>query len=259
MRKLYILIFALTFSLALSCSEGGEKEAVLPEGHVITFEESWFEPFYATSPYSGSAVTPDYVWCDQTTSLSSEPIFSESYGFTFYGGGATISGYSSSVFNDTFDYTQDLYFYEEASLASVVNHALVFYGNYEAEATGAMDLRPELYFADGVEREILAARVAPTCYFLNVANNGNPFSPALSEGDEIIISATGFDAEDKQTGVSHFTLASYGNIPTEWRVWSLAELGRVVRVQFNIVGGPTNEYGMMSPKYFALDDIVVGE
>lgn len=259
MRKLYILIFALTFSLALSCSEGGEKEAVLPEGHVITFEESWFEPFYATSPYSGSAVTPDYVWCDQTTSLSSEPIFSESFGYTFYGGGATVSGYSSSVFNDTFDYTQDLYFYEEASLASVVNHALVFYGNYEAEATGAMDLRPELYFADGKPRRILAARIAPTCYFLNVAINGNAFSPKLAEGDKIIVSATGYDAAGEVTGVSEFTLATYGDVLHRWRVWSLAELGSVVRVEFNIVGGPTNEYGMMSPKYFAIDDIVVGE
>lgn len=246
-------------AMAVGCSDDDTPQQELPTGHTITFEEACFEPFYATSPYSGAAVTPDYIWCDEATSLSSKPIFAESGGYTFYGGGATISGYSSSTFNDTYDYTQDLFFYQAASLASVENHALVIYGNYEAEAIGAIDLRTELYFADGVEREILAARVAPTCYFLNVANNGNPFSPALSEGDEIIISATGFDAEDKQTGVSHFTLASYGNIPTEWRVWSLAELGRVVRVQFNIVGGPTNEYGMMSPKYFALDDIVIGE
>lgn len=259
MKKLYFLILSATLLAAVGCSESDEPQQQLPQGHVITFEEAWFEPFYASSPYSGAAVTPDYVWYDQTTTLSSEPIFSTSYGYTYYGGGATVSGYTSNTFNNTFDYTQDLYFYQSASLASVVNHALVLYGNYEPEAVGAVDLRPVIFFADGVEREILAARIAPTCYFLQVAENGNAFSPALGEGDKIIVSATGFNAEGKVTGVSEFTLASYGDVVHHWRVWDLSALGAVERVQFNVVGGPTNEYGMMSPKYFALDDIVIGE
>lgn len=259
MKKLHILTLALTLMGVVACNDSDEQEQVLPVGHTITFEESWFEPLYATSPYSGAAVTPDYKWYDTATSLSSNVIFSTSGDYTFYGGGTTISGYSSSAFNDTFDYSQDLYFYQEASLANVVNHALVFYGNFEPEAVGAIDLRPELYFADGEERRILAARIAPTCYFLNVAVNGNPFSPKLAEGDKIIVSATGFDLQGEVTGTSEFTLATYGDIVHNWRVWSLAELGKVARVQFNITGGPTNDYGMMTPKYFALDDIVIGE
>lgn len=256
MKKLYILIVA---SLAFACSDSDEPQQFLPEGHTITFEEAWFEPFYATSPYSGMAVTPDYIWCDQATTLSSKPIFTTSGDYTFYGGGATVTGYTSSTYGVEHDYTQDLYFYQEASLAAVQNHALVLYGNYEAEAIGAMDLRPEIYFADGVERKILAAEIAPTCYFLIVATEGNAFSPAMGEGDEIIVSATGFNAAGEITGVSHFTLASHDDIVNSWRVWSLSELGKVAKVQFNIVGGPTNEYGMSTPKYFALDNIVVEE
>lgn len=259
MKKLYFLILATTLCIGSACSDDEQAEKELPQGHTISFEEAWFEPFYATSTYSGAAVTPDYIWLDEATTLSSRPIFSTSYSYTYYGGGATVSGYSSSSFNSTFDYTQDLYFYQEASLASVVNHALVFYGNYEPDAVGAIDLRPEIFFADGVEREIVAARIAPTCYFLQVAENGNAFSPALGDGDKIIVSATGFNAQGEITGVSEFTLASYGDVVHDWRVWDLSALGAVERVQFNIVGGPTDEYGMSTPKYFALDDIVIAE
>jgi hypothetical protein len=31
----------------------------------------------------------------------------------------------------------------------------------------------------------------------------------------------------------------------------------VVSVRFNITGGPTDEWGMMSPRYFAIDDITI--
>jgi hypothetical protein len=34
-------------------------------------------------------------------------------------------------------------------------------------------------------------------------------------------------------------------------------LGEVVKVQFYILGGNTDDCGMTTPKYFALDDIVV--
>ena len=71
------------------------------------------------------------------------------------------------------------------------------------------------------------------------------------------MTATGYDAMRRKTGSVAMTLAEKGNITKSWRAWDLSALGAVVSVRFNITGGPTYEWGMMSPKYFAIDDITI--
>ena len=87
--------------------------------------------------------------------------------------------------------------------------------------------------------------------------NGNEFSPKLAEGEQIQVYATGFDSEGNTTATATFTLATYGSTVKEWTTWDLSSLGEVVKVAFNIMGGHSDDYGMTTPKYFALDDIKV--
>ncbi|MBO4994202.1 MAG: DUF4465 domain-containing protein, partial [Alistipes sp.] len=96
-------------------------------------------------------------------------------------------------------------------------------------------------------------------YFLNIAQNGNPFSAPLAEGDVVEIFATGYDSTGAETATASMVLARKGSYITEWTEWDLSSLGRVAKVRFNIKGGPATEWGMTTPKYFAIDNIAIEE
>ena len=128
-------------------------------------------------------------------------------------------------------------------------------GNYDDFSNG--DERAEFFFADGQERKILECQVNSTTYFLNIAQNGNPFSAPLAEDDRVVISATGYDSSGVETATVTKTLARKGEYIKQWTPWDLSALGRVVKVRFNIEGGPMTEWGMTTPKYFAIDNIAI--
>ena len=96
-----------------------------------------------------------------------------------------------------------------------------------------------------------------TCYFLSVAAKGNALAPALEEGQDVLIHATGYDAAGKETGTVTMTFASKDKLIKEWTKWDLSSLGKVAKVRFNMTGGPDNGYGFSMPAYYALDDITI--
>ncbi|MBO7330883.1 MAG: DUF4465 domain-containing protein, partial [Alistipes sp.] len=136
---------------------------------------------------------------------------------------------------------------------------LIAHGNYEPEVDPELDLRPKFEFSDGKARTIKGCQVNCTTYFINIAENGNPFSPALKDGEEIKIYATGYDKSGREGKTAEMTIARKGKIIKEWTSWDLSKLGEVVSVKFNIRGGNADEWGMTTPKYFAIDNIVVEE
>ena len=48
-------------------------------------------------------------------------------------------------------------------------------------------------------------------------------------------------------------------IITEWTKWDLSVLGKVVKVEFNLVGSDdmVGDFGLVVPAYFAYDDVAV--
>lgn len=248
-----------------------EKEQQLTETFVVTFEEGRLAHFvadYVGSAYSSDVVTPDYVWECDYTKLTSYPITIEWDGVSYLSGGFAISSYCSNdleAFNDYGAYLKDLYVYNANYKYGSVgggnnnsNNFLVGYGNYEGTEEGAEDdYRPTLEFSDGKARTIKGCYVNATAYFVSITELGNEFSPALKAGEKITLTATGYDEQGAKTGSVTMTLAEKGNITKSWRAWDLSTLGPVAKVRFNITGGPTDEWGMMSPKYFALDDITI--
>lgn len=119
------------------------------------------------------------------------------------------------------------------------------------------DSRPIFAFADGVARTIQSCYINSTCYFLSVAAKGNALAPALEEGQDVLIHATGYDAAGKETGTVTMTFASKDKLIKEWTKWDLSSLGKVAKVRFNMTGGPDNGYGFSMPAYYALDDITI--
>ena len=265
MRRFLILFLALVSVVGFSaCS----KEQSEPKRVTITFEGSEWAKYLATDSYSGNFVTEDYILRDKETTLTSTPIFNEySWGgesFRNFDAGFTLSAYNTAQITgfDTYLYMGDLYCYNpNASMATSgggnngSDRFIVSYGNYDEGISE--DLRSELYFADGKARKVVGCYVCTTAYFVQIAEHGNAFSPALAEGDEVKIYATGYDSAGKELKTVSMTLARKGSVLKRWTAWDLSALGKVSRIKFNIKGGPTDEWGMMSPKYFALDDITI--
>ena len=243
-----------------SCSDSGDDHI---RTVTVTFDGAAWTPYVAATAgktYTGDVATEDYVWKDAETTLSSTPIFTD-YGYgKFFGGGWVVSSYNSSDEAKFGDYHYDLYVYNPANADAVKggghngsDNFLVGFGNVD----DTRDNRPTLEFADGKARTVKGCYVNSTCYILNVMRNGNTFSPALGDGDEIKIHDTGYDAAGAETGTVSLLFATKDRMITSWTAWDLSSLGAVVKVRFSISGGPSTAYGMTTPTYYAIDDVTV--
>ena len=258
-----ILRFTLCSALLalVSCSDSDG-----PKQYILDFEGEQWNALSAVSygePYSSNVVSDGYEWRDSTTSLSSRALVDYTYG-AYIRGGMLLSSYNSSDVATYGDYSKDLYVYNASSQSPTrgggygcSDNFLIVVGNYDDYSNG--DERAEMFFADGRARTIKGCYVNSTTYFLNIAQNGNDFSNPLAQGDEVVIIATGYDSTGAETATAQMTLARKGDYITQWKAWDLTTLGQVVKVRFNIVGGPMTEWGMTTPKYFAIDNIVIEE
>ena len=257
MKRLFT--FALLLA-AVACTKNKDNNHTI----TIDFEGAGWNAHSATTAgttYSSDLVAGGYKWSDAASSLTAEPLIDDSYGYTYIRSGMLISSYNSADIATYGDYTKDLFAYnpDSASTTSGGGHNgsdnfLIVVGNYNAIANS--DDLAEMHFADGKARKVLGCYVNYTTYFLNIAKNGNPYSPALAEGDAPIkLTATGYNAIGAETGSAEMTFARYNNFLNDWTAWDLSALGEVVSIKFNLTGGPTTEWGMTTPKYFAIDDI----
>ena len=255
------LFFALAL-LAVACNN--DKDEPQREWVTIDFETENFQQLSATSPSTWGYVKGGYAWIDPTTSLYHEAIFTNDYGYELFAGGLVVSGYNSNEVTHFGTYESDLYVYNGRKADSTKgggaegsDHFLISYGNYEPAVDAEADMRPTITFSDGKARMVKGCQVNCTTYFINIAKYGNPYSPALKDGEEIKVYATGYDAAGKEGKTAEMTIARKDNIIQKWTAWDLTSLGEVVSVKFNIRGGNTDEWGMTTPKYFAIDNIVV--
>lgn len=254
-------LFAMLLAVA-ACSNS--KDNSKPR-FGINFEGEQWDALSATTAgvsYSSDLVAKGYEWRDEFSSLSSKALVDDTYGYAYILSGMLVSSYNSSDINTYGDYTKDLYVYCATSTSPTEgggnngsDNFLIVVGNYNDSSND--DEHAEIFFADGVERRFLSCHVNSTTYFLNIVKNGNPYSPALGEGDEIIISATGYDSSGAKTGTVTMPFARKGWYVTRWTAWDLSPLGKVASIKFNVTGGPTTEWGMTTPKYFAIDDFTI--
>ena len=238
-RFFYLLTLVALAATAAGCDENSTSLEIFRHA-TITFEGEAWESAIASNSSSFDFMTEGYVWEDAATSLTSRPKFTSSDWGSFY------------VYNADADDVR------AGCGAEGSDNFLIFYGDIKGlAAVVGVDCRPEIYFRDGKARIIENCQINSTAYFVNIVENGNEFSPKLAEGEQITLSATGYDAAGEKTADTTFTLATYGSTVKEWTEWDLSSLGEVVRVSFNIMGGHSDDYGMTTPKYFAMDNIRV--
>lgn len=123
---------------------------------------------------------------------------------------------------------------------------------------------PGIQFMDEEPRVIDHMYVTNTTYAYGIITRGEcDFGGSYEYTDESTfkIIAYGYDSfEDTEPTTTEFYLLNTGKrIVTDWTKWDLSVLGKVVRVEFNLVAcyEGYGRYGLVIPAYFAYDDVAV--
>lgn len=181
-------------------------------------------------------------------------------GGAYWNGGHAISDYYME------DYTQATYETQFAVSTGTVGAAGHNGSKNFCVQNGYVDDKswktvvPSFYFADGVARVVDHMYVVPTSYVYNSLMNGDGFSTPAGDDTWYKIVATGFDANGSATGTAEFMICNgKDNIVSEWTKFDLSKLGKVVKIEFNLVGSEdlVGDYGLNCPAYFAYDDVAV--
>jgi hypothetical protein len=101
-----------------------------------------------------------------------------------------------------------------------------------------------------------------TTYTYYVLRDGNQFARQFTAGDWFKLTITGLDGSGGVCGVKEFDLADYQApnqyIVNDWTWVDLTSLGSAVRsLKFELSSSDTGAYGMNTPGYFAMDNMVL--
>ena len=247
------------------------KNAELYELRVLTFEDEdcngeelgdgkykWSE-FIPTGGQYGSGHA-GYWWGDYgNTELEFTPVYGM-YGA--FAGHAGISNYVGTDWENQGNYMYDLQAYNVTGGHSGSNFNTHF-GYVDESGYGMNDTMPSFYFWDGEARVIDHMWVTNTTYVYNQLQVCTGFGAnyTLSDSSTFKIVAYGYESDnDKEPTTAEFYLLNTGKqFVTEWTKWDLSVLGKVVKVEFNLVGSDDmyGSYGFIMPAYFAYDDVAV--
>lgn len=214
---------------------------------------------YGDMGYMGEMRGCDYHWYDEgNTYLASE--FPVNYGSQVYwGGGHVVSSYASLDYTTygSYEHQMTVYGPEGAGGHNSSKNFGIHYGYIDGSEYNMTEILPYFYFADGVERVIDHMWVNNSCYAISCFMDGNGLTAVIGEEDWVKITATGYDSAGSSTTAEFYLCNGPEQIVTEWTKWDLSSLGKVLKVEFNILGSSDNGYGFSQPSYFAYDDVAV--
>lgn len=176
-----------------------------------------------------------------------------------------IEEYSS---NDNMMFMIDLQAYNVSGGANGSKNFCSQYGYLDPEEYATQyspeGVLPGFQFYDEKPRVIDHMYVTNTTYAYGIIINGEcDFGGSYEYTDESTfkIIAYGYDSmDDTEPTTTEFYLLNTGKrIITDWTKWDLSVLGKVVRVEFNLVAcyEGYGRYGLVIPAYFAYDDVAV--
>ncbi len=99
--------------------------------------------------------------------------------------------------------------------------------------------------------------VTNTTYAYLSMLNGDSFAKAFDEDDWFLLTVYGLDSSYEKTGSSvEFYLAEGTDILSTWEWVDLTGLGAVYGLEFELTSSDSGAYGMNTPAYFAMDNLV---
>ncbi|MCE5302958.1 MAG: DUF4465 domain-containing protein [Planctomycetaceae bacterium] len=108
---------------------------------------------------------------------------------------------------------------------------------------------------DGME--VVSAMFTNTTYAAASMLHGDGFTEAFTSDDWFLLTVTGQDALGGVTGTVDFYLAQNGSVLTAWETVDLTSLGDAATLVFDLTSSDTGAWGMNTPAYFAMDNLVL--
>lgn len=241
MKKFLFMAVALVVASAVFTSCKDEEEDG-PKELTVTFEGEYFTKLIDNPQYKGALIYSGdpYVWTDVVTGLTSScqkedwsqwgPQYEGVFGWS---NGVAISNYI-----------------DDDAAAGYQKQLSVPVSNGSSNFAIVWDNNSTLSFADGQAYVIKSMMVSPTTYSLNNVLK------AAGDGYEFKVIATGTKA-DGTTSTLDIYLAKGNDVKKSWFDVDMSALGAVKSVAFTFDGTDQGKSGLATPKYFALDNVVV--
>lgn len=199
-----------------------------------------------------------------------------SYGEAFWSGGFAVTNYYSNSykldevskqlgeeFSAWFETQLTVYDIDNESAGHNSAQCLIGYGYYDGSGFSS-DNRPSFAFADSSYHFIygtpVSADVKVACYFAHSVIDGDDFNEPITKDSRLIVEVIGYDENGKETGKSQIDLVKNGRVFADWQTIDLTPLGDCHIFRFNIrdlVGDQSNDYGLSSAAYIAVDNVKV--
>lgn len=230
-----------------ACEEDENFNPTIDEEQTVTvdFEGTYFSALIDTPQYGGpmlyGELASNYRWTDPATSLTGGMTNKWGGQYGFSEGGTAISNYLDAR-------VDSLHSYDAQLAVPVSNGSSNFVVVFDEATVG---------FADSVAREIKSIDMIGTTYMLSVAKQGNGLARALNLSiDYFDVNIEGFNGSES-TGTVKMAVCAAGGMMTKWCTCSLASLGKVTSLKFTMDGSDKGEWGLNTPAYFALDNVVI--
>ena len=280
MKKIFFFAALCLVNVALTAQEDYELRILTFEDEDAKFSEYMLE--YGDYPtittwsdliddpqYGGpllygpqaSGMEAPYRWYDEgnTELMHESPM---GYGtYCYWSGGHAISNYVcedvASEYRNYGDMNGQLTVCATSGNNGSANFAM-HYGYMDGSIWNLTEYLPALTFGDGVPRVIDHMYVHMNAYLLNCILHGNELTEPVGDIDYVKLEATGYDENEEATGtVEIYICTSPIDFVMDWTYWDLSPLGKVARVEFNVLGTNDNGYGFSQPAYFAYDNVAV--
>ncbi len=254
-----ISLFLLSILFITSCSSDSDDQKTT----IVGFENVPESVLAGPTSY-GANLYPDYKgdkpalykgYLDAASNLFFN-ITTDGFG----SGGVAISQWTNSIDQD---YTNQCSVYSKNAVEKKGGHngsatfAVVSVSSF-GESGGYM------YFKDEEENQIQHAYITNSTYAVLSMQNGDDWAKkhTYERKDWFKLTFIGHNSKGGETGRVEFYLSDFRTenakgIVTEWTKVDLASLGNVNKVTFELESSDNGEYGMNTPSYFCMDDIMV--
>ena len=241
MKKYYYLIVAalmmgtMTF---VSCNDDDDKEQLA----VLDFEDDGFTALIDNPQYGGPLLyqADSYEWEDDGNSnLSCSFSLNGSWGKGWYYGGIAISNYiDADETHNSFNYQLSVPKSNGSKKFAIVQ-------------AGSVENQTILKFTDAKAHVIKSMQVMNTTYALYAGWAG--IKGDLADGYEFVLTVTADNGAKKD-----IYLAKDKTAIEDWTRVDLSSLGAVKTLKFSFSGTNSDpQYGLNTPAYVAIDNIVV--
>lgn len=230
MKYLKSILLAVAAMVAVACEpNGGDdvKTETVTFSNVMLFENGYMnQKTYTEEPW----------------------IFVNEYDATY----GSWSGFAFSTLNDvenaTFENQYSVFCKQTPS-----TFAVAYYESYMKN--------PAVFrVADGQVRKLRSVDVCNATYAALTMRNGNAWSKKFASGDWFKVIFTGYDVYGKVSGTVEFYAADFRNgksyICSEWTKVDLSSLGAIYKVEISMDSSDTGEWGVNTPCYICLDNLV---